>query len=63
MNESAVNEPKTTGFTLETRLEDGARGIMTDRPLGRTGILHTPPGDIETPAFIPVGTKATVKAV
>lgn len=25
--------------------------------------LHTPHGDIETPAFIPVGTKATVKAV
>ncbi|MDD7385196.1 MAG: tRNA guanosine(34) transglycosylase Tgt [Actinomycetaceae bacterium] len=32
-------------------------------PLGRTGVLHTPHGDIHTPAFIPVGTKATVKAV
>lgn len=31
--------------------------------LGRAGIIHTPHGDIETPAFIPVGTKATVKAV
>ncbi|MDO5747327.1 MAG: tRNA guanosine(34) transglycosylase Tgt [Actinomycetaceae bacterium] len=30
---------------------------------GRAGIIHTPHGDIETPAFIPVGTKATVKAV
>jgi len=29
----------------------------------RTGILSTPHGDIRTPAFIPVGTKATVKAV
>lgn len=29
----------------------------------RTGIIHTPHGDIRTPAFIPVGTKATVKAV
>ena len=63
MNESAASKPRTTGFTLETCLEDGARGKLTDRPLGRTGILHTPHGDIETPAFIPVGTKATVKAV
>ena len=30
---------------------------------GRTGIIHTPHGDIKTPAFIPVGTKATVKAM
>ncbi len=41
-------------FTLGTRLE-GA--------LGRTGTIHTPHGDIATPAFIPVGTKATVKGV
>ncbi len=31
--------------------------------LGRTGIIHTPHGDIETPAFIPVGTKGEVKFV
>ncbi|MFE5288156.1 tRNA guanosine(34) transglycosylase Tgt [Nocardia sp. NPDC056611] len=30
---------------------------------GRTGVISTPHGDIATPAFIPVGTKATVKAV
>ncbi|MFE4461475.1 tRNA guanosine(34) transglycosylase Tgt [Nocardia tengchongensis] len=30
---------------------------------GRTGLINTPHGDIATPAFIPVGTKATVKAV
>lgn len=30
---------------------------------GRTGVIHTPHGDIQTPAFIAVGTKATVKAV
>ncbi|MCV7368152.1 tRNA guanosine(34) transglycosylase Tgt [Mycolicibacterium duvalii] len=30
---------------------------------GRTGIIHTPHGDIHTPAFIAVGTQATVKAV
>ncbi|NLW13348.1 MAG: tRNA guanosine(34) transglycosylase Tgt [Trueperella sp.] len=41
-------------FTLGTRLEG---------KLGRTGTIHTPHGDIRTPAFIPVGTKATVKAV
>ncbi len=31
--------------------------------LGRTGVIHTPHGDIRTPAFIPVGTKATLKTV
>ena len=30
---------------------------------GRTGIIKTPHGEIQTPAFIPVGTKATVKSV
>lgn len=41
------------GFTLGTQLDSG----------GRTGVIHTPHGDIRTPAFIAVGTKATVKAV
>ena len=41
-------------FEIRTRL-DGANG--------RTGIIRTPHGDIQTPAFVPVGTKATVKAV
>jgi len=31
--------------------------------LGRAGILKTPHGDIQTPAFVTVGTKATVKAL
>ena len=31
--------------------------------LARVGILETPHGKIETPAFIPVGTKATLKAL
>lgn len=46
-------------FTIHHRLasRDGARA------LGRVGTIHTPHGDIATPAFIPVGTKATVKAV
>lgn len=29
----------------------------------RLGVIHTPHGDIETPAFIPVGTQATVKSL
>lgn len=29
----------------------------------RTGVIHTAHGDIATPAFIPVGTKATVKTL
>ncbi len=31
--------------------------------LARAGVIRTPHGDIETPAFITVGTKATVKAL
>jgi queuine tRNA-ribosyltransferase len=34
-----------------------------DAPLARAGIIHTPHGDIQTPAFITVGTKATVKSL
>ncbi|RZV98439.1 MAG: tRNA-guanine transglycosylase, partial [Rhodobacteraceae bacterium] len=29
----------------------------------RTGVLRTPRGDVRTPAFMPVGTAATVKAM
>src|SRR5207237_1608010 len=29
----------------------------------RAGVLHTAHGDVQTPAFMPVGTKATVKTV
>ncbi len=31
--------------------------------LARAGVLHTPHGDIETPAFVVVGTKASVKSL
>lgn len=34
-----------------------------DGTLARAGVLSTPHGDIQTPAFIAVGTKATVKAL
>ena len=46
--------PRTTSFTLGTQAADSR---------ARTGVISTPHGDIATPAFIPVGTKATVKAV
>ena len=35
----------------------------SEMPLARVGVIHTSHGDILTPAFIPVGTKATVKAL
>ena len=41
-------------FRFELLARDGA---------ARTGIIHTPRGDIRTPAFMPVGTAATVKAM
>ena len=44
------------GFTIDARLDDG-------RGLGRAGTISTPHGQVQTPAFIPVGTKATVKSV
>ncbi len=47
------------GFAVGTRMESADEG----RPLGRTGVMTTPHGPIRTPAFTPVGTKATVKAV
>ena len=34
-----------------------------DKGLARVGTISTPHGDIQTPAFIPVGTKANVKTV
>ena len=38
--------------------------LHTDKNSGtRTGVLHTPHGDIYTPIFMPVGTLATVKSL
>ncbi|MDR6939611.1 tRNA guanosine(34) transglycosylase Tgt [Arcanobacterium hippocoleae] len=45
-------------FSINKRLE-----TKDGKHLGRTGVIHTPHGEIHTPAFIPVGTKATVKSV
>ena len=44
------------GFEIGTRLSSNGG-------LGRTGVIHTAHGLIRTPAFIPVGTKANVKAL
>jgi queuine tRNA-ribosyltransferase len=41
-------------FAYELQSEDGA---------ARQGVIHTRRGDIRTPAFMPVGTAATVKAM
>ena len=43
-------------FSFETKLK-------SSNTYARIGVLHTPHGDIETPVFMPVGTRATVKAV
>ena len=43
-----------TGFGFELKATDGK---------ARTGVISTPRGDIRTPAFMPVGTAATVKAM
>jgi queuine tRNA-ribosyltransferase len=43
-----------TQFYFERLATDGT---------ARTGVIHTPRGEIRTPAFMPVGTAATVKAM
>ncbi|MEO1363686.1 MAG: tRNA guanosine(34) transglycosylase Tgt [Pseudomonadota bacterium] len=42
------------GFSFDLKATDGR---------ARTGVISTPRGDIRTPAFMPVGTAATVKAM
>jgi queuine tRNA-ribosyltransferase len=49
-----VNTPSQNFFEVEAELPGRS---------GRVGVIHTPHGDIHTPAFIAVGTAATVKAV
>jgi queuine tRNA-ribosyltransferase len=50
-------------FSVDKRLESGGQTGSKGQPLGRAGVIHTPHGSIKTPAFIPVGTKATVKGL
>jgi queuine tRNA-ribosyltransferase len=51
-----VDVKKAKGFSFEIN-KSGQTG------LARAGTIKTPHGDIQTPAFIPVGTKANVKTV
>jgi len=44
----------TERFSFDLKATDGK---------ARTGVIHTPRGDVRTPAFMPVGTAATVKAM
>lgn len=52
MNE-VLNMPAVTYEHIKTCKQSGAR----------LGIVHTPHGSFETPMFMPVGTKATVKTM
>ena len=45
---------KTLSFEIQHQLPNG---------LGRTGVIHTPHGDIQTPAFMVVGTRGAVKFI
>lgn len=51
---SSAPLPPDHSFTVGTSLPGS---------MGRTGVIDTPHGRIHTPAFVPVGTKATVKTV
>ncbi len=55
--------PADFGFTVDQQLESGGAVGSGGEPLGRSGTIRTPHGEIQTPAFIPVGTKATVKSL
>lgn len=46
--------PMSADFSFQLLAQDGQ---------ARLGVIHTPRGDIRTPAFMPVGTAATVKAM
>ncbi len=51
---SPTTEPVTAPVWWEKVGGDGA---------ARSGLLHTPHGTVPTPAFMPVGTRASVRAV
>jgi queuine tRNA-ribosyltransferase len=49
-----LTAPRTTGFAFRVCAQDGH---------ARSAVLSTPHGDVETPAFMPVGTQGSVKAL
>lgn len=42
------NQRQDITFDLHTRLADTLDGPMDREPQGRTGVIHTPHGDIQT---------------
>jgi queuine tRNA-ribosyltransferase len=52
--DAARKETEMSKFSFTLKATDGR---------ARTGVIHTPRGEIRTPAFMPVGTAATVKAM
>lgn len=60
VNAATLPDSMTTMPEPTLTFVEGARDAHCS---ARTGNISTPHGDIRTPAFIPVGTKATVKAV
>ena len=51
-------------FRIEKKLSaKGGSASGGKKYLGRVGVITTPHGEIKTPAFVPVGTKASVKAL
>ncbi|WP_026556765.1 tRNA guanosine(34) transglycosylase Tgt [Arthrobacter sp. 35W] len=67
--ESSSAKQSEFSFSVKTRLDESCN--PTEEAVaangggfqGRTGVITTPHGTISTPAFIAVGTKATVKSV
>ncbi|MFA6552184.1 MAG: tRNA guanosine(34) transglycosylase Tgt [Candidatus Paceibacterota bacterium] len=58
MKKLSKSQKFTTGSNFGFKIEK-----KIPKALGRAGVLETPHGKIETPAFAVVGTKATVKAL
>ncbi|MCI1868766.1 tRNA guanosine(34) transglycosylase Tgt [Bifidobacterium crudilactis] len=55
---------RTFSFDITTRLDDSVQGLgRGGKRHGRTGVIHTPHGDIRTPAFVPVATQSAMKGV
>lgn len=60
---SQINGPAQFSFEVTHEQKSGTKLGTGGKSLGRAGVIHTPHGSINTPAFIPVGTKATVKSL
>ena len=51
-------------FKIEKKLSaKGGSAFGGKEYLGRVGVITTPHGEIHTPAFVAVGTKATIKSL